>query len=106
MGATLKRREGSRRGVAGVSATFCTILLCAFCTGFRVFSDVFVGWVVSCTTLTMTFTAFAVAIIRVGKRADEGSATQVGILRNVMGSKSTKTLTLSCENRLDGRFVG
>lgn len=42
-GATLKRREGSRRGVAGVSATFCTILLCAFCTSFRVFSDVFVG---------------------------------------------------------------
>lgn len=41
MGATLKRREGSRLGAAGVSATFCTILLCAFCTSFRAFSDVF-----------------------------------------------------------------
>jgi len=106
MGATLKRREGSKRGVAGVSATFCTILLCAFCTSFRVFSDVFVGWVVSCTTLTMTFTAFAVAIIRLGKRADEGVAKQVGSVRNVKGGKSTKTLGRSCENRLDGRFVG
>ena len=65
----------------------------------------FRGRAVSCTTLTMTFTAFAVAIIRLGKRADEGVVTQVGFLRNVMGSKSTKTLGRSGENRLGGRFL-
>ena len=53
----------------------------------------------------MTFTAFAVAIIRLEKRADEGLATQVGSVRNVMGGKSTKTLGRSGENRLGGRFL-
>ena len=46
------------------------------------------------------------AIIRLGKRADEEVAKQVGSVRNVKGGKSTKTLGRSCENRLDGRFVG
>ena len=43
-------------------------------------------------------------IVRVGKRTDEGSATQVGSVRNVMGSKSTKTLGRSGENWLGGLY--
>lgn len=39
------------------------------------FSGVFVGWAVSFTTLTMTFTVFAMTVIRVRKRAEEDVVT-------------------------------
>lgn len=75
MGATLKRREGSRRGVAGVSATFCTILLCAFCTSFRAISDVFWGAVVKRTTHHLACTVPSANRVRQFKEGNTASYT-------------------------------